>query len=91
VIYDILVRKEKLFMDAKTLFYIGIILGFMAGVLVTLIVVKVKSLFSSSEVRRLTQEKRDLEKRIREKEKYIDEEKLAHDVSTRRPPDDTHP
>lgn len=84
-------------MDAKTLFYIGIILGFMAGVLLTLIVVKVKSLFSSSEVRRLTQVKRSLEKRIQEKDKYIDEmmghaEKLAHDVSARKPPDDnTHP
>jgi sensor domain CHASE-containing protein len=83
-------------MDTKTLFYIGITLGFMAGILLTLIVVKVKSLFSSSEVRRLTQEKRGLEKRIQEKEKYIDEmmghaEKLAQDVSTRRPPDDTHP
>jgi len=77
-------------MDEKTLFYIGIILGFMAGVLLTLIVIKVKSLFSSGEIRKLKQEKRSLEKRIQEKDTYIDEmmghaEKLAHDVSTRRP------
>lgn len=83
-------------MDEKTLFYIGIILGFMAGVLLTLIVVKVKSLFSSSEARSLKQEKRSLEKRIQEKDRYIDEmmghaEKLAHDVSTRKPPDGTRP
>lgn len=83
-------------MDAKTLFYIGIILGFMAGVLLTLIVVKVKSLFSSSEVRRLMQEKKALEKRIQEKDKYIDEmmghaEKLAHNVSTHKPSDVKQP
>lgn len=73
-------------MDAKTLFYIGIILGFIAGIILTLIVVKVKSLFISSEVRRLRQEKKALENRLQEKNKYIDEmmgraEKLAHDFS----------
>jgi hypothetical protein len=70
-------------MDAQSLFYIGIVLGFIAGVLLTMIVVKTKSLFSSSETRRLRQEKQALEKRLHEKDKYIDEmmghaEKLAH-------------
>lgn len=83
-------------MDAKTLFYIGIILGFIAGVVLTLIVVKVKSLFSSSEVKRLTQEKKGLEKRIQEKDKYIDQmmghtEKLAQNFSTQKPSDGKHP
>jgi hypothetical protein len=71
-------------MDEKTLFYIGLILGFVAGTLGTLIVVKVKSLFASSEVRRLRQEKKGLEKRLQEKDKYIHQmlghaEKLAQD------------
>lgn len=70
-------------MDSRSLFYIGIILGFFAGVLLTMIAVKTKSLFSSSETRRLRQEKQALEKRLHEKDKYIDEmmshaEKLAH-------------
>lgn len=74
-------------MDPKTLFYIGIILGLIGGVVLTLIVVKVKSLFSSSEVRRLSREKKNLEKRLQEKDKYIDEmmdhaEKLAHNFSS---------
>jgi cell division protein FtsL len=74
-------------MDAQSLFYIGAILGFLVGVLVTIIVVKAKSLFSSSETRRLKQEKQALEKRIHEKDKYIDEmmshaEKLAQNFST---------
>jgi len=47
-------------MDAKMLFYIGIILGLMGGIVLTLIFVKVKSLFSSSQVRRLSREKKDL-------------------------------
>jgi hypothetical protein len=73
-------------MDAKTLFYIGLILGFMAGVVVTLIFVKAKSLFASSEVRRLRQERKALEKRLQEKDRYIDEmlghaEKLAQDFT----------
>ena len=76
-------------MDAQTLFYIGIILGFIAGAALTMIVVKVKSLFSSSEAKRLKQEKKALEKRIQEKDKYIDQmmghaEKLAHDFSTQK-------
>jgi uncharacterized membrane-anchored protein YhcB (DUF1043 family) len=73
-------------MDAKTLFYIGIALGFIAGVLLTVIVVKVKSLFVSGEVTRLRQEKKSLEKRLHEKNKHIDEmmghaERLAHDFN----------
>jgi sensor domain CHASE-containing protein len=74
-------------MDSQSLFYIGIILGFLAGVLLTMIVVKTKSLFSSSETRRLRQEKQALEKRLHEKDKYIDEmmghaEKLAHNFKS---------
>jgi len=74
-------------MDSKSLLYIGIILGFLAGVLLTMIGVKVKSLFSSGETRRLGQEKQALEKRLHEKDKYIDEmmghaEKLAQNFST---------
>jgi len=73
-------------MDAKTLFYIGIFLGFIAGAVLTLIVIRVKSLFVSGEVRRLRQEKKDLEKRLQEKNKYIDEmmgqaAKIAQDFS----------
>ena len=83
-------------MDAQALFYIGIILGFIAGAVLTMIVVKVKSLFSSSEVKRLTQEKKALEKRIQEKDKYIDQmmghaEKLAHNFSTQKPSNGKHP
>jgi len=75
-------------MDAHSLFVIGIILGVLAGVLITIIGVKTKSLFSSSEVRKLKHEKQALEKRLHEKDKYIDEmmghaEKLAQDFSTR--------
>lgn len=58
-------------MDAKALFYIGIILGFLAGIILTLVIVKVKSLFVSGEVRRLRQENKTLEKRLQEKNKYI--------------------
>ena len=83
-------------MDAQTLFYIGIILGFIAGAALTMIVVKVKSLFSSSEAKRLKQEKKALEKRIQEKDKYIDQmmghaEKLAHDFSTQKSSDGKYP
>ncbi len=78
-------------MEAQTLFYIGIILGFLAGVLLTMIVVKTKSLFSSSEARKLRQEKQALEKRLHEKDKHIDEmmghaEKLAHNLAPTSPP-----
>jgi len=77
-------------MDAQSLFYIGVILGFLVGVLVTILVVKTKSLFSSSEARRLKQEKQALEKRLHEKDKYIDEmmshaEKLAQNFSSHKP------
>jgi hypothetical protein len=76
-------------MDPKMLFYIGIILGLIGGVVLTLLFVKVKSLFSSSEVRRLSREKKNLEKRLQEKDSYIDEmmghaEKLAHNFSTKK-------
>ncbi len=76
-------------MDPKTLFYIGVILGFIGGIILTLIVVKVKSLFVSGEVKRLRKEKRDLEKRLQEKDKYIDEmmeeaAKLARDFRKQR-------
>ncbi len=69
-------------MEPETLFYIGIILGFIAGVVLTLIVVRIKSLFVSSEVKKLRQEKKGLEKRLLEKNRYIDDmlghaEKLA--------------
>jgi hypothetical protein len=73
-------------MDEKTLFYIGVLLGFIGGVILTLIVVRVKSLFASSEVKKLRQEKKGLEKRLQEKNKYIDEmmgraTKLAQDFN----------
>ena len=73
-------------MEAKALFYIGIALGFLAGIIGTLIVVKVKSLFASTEVRRLREEKKALQKRLQEKNRYIDQmmghaEKLANDFS----------
>jgi uncharacterized membrane-anchored protein YhcB (DUF1043 family) len=78
-------------MDSHSLFYIGIILGFLAGVLLAMIAVKTKSLFSSKETRRLRQEKQALEKRLHEKDKYIDEmmshaEKLAHNVKNHKKP-----
>ena len=77
-------------MDTKTLFYIGIILGFIGGVALTLVFISVKSLFSAGEVRKLRQEKKSLEKRIQEKNRHIDEmmghaEQLARDF-TKRPP-----
>ncbi len=80
-------------MDAKTLFYIGIILGFIGGVALTLVFVSVKSLFSTGEVRKLRQEKKALEKRIQEKNRHIDEmmghaEQLARDFSEQNPPRD---
>jgi uridine kinase len=76
-------------MDVKTLFYIGIIFGLIGGIVLTLIFVKARSIFSSSEVRRLRREKKDLEKRLQEKDKYIDEmmghaEKLAHNFTTQK-------
>ena len=72
-------------MDERTLFYIGIFLGFVFGVVLTLIVVKVKSLFSSTQVRELRQEKN----------KYIDEmmgraEKLAHDFGKQKRDEGNH-
>jgi sensor domain CHASE-containing protein len=78
-------------MDSKSLLYVGIILGFLAGILLTMVAVKVKSLFSSSETRRLRQEKQALEKRLHEKDKYIDEmmghaERLAHDFKNHKKP-----
>lgn len=77
-------------MDSKTLFYIGITLGFIGGIIVTLIIVKVKSLFASGEVKKLRHEKKTLEKRLQEKNKYINEmmghaEKLAVDVGKQKP------
>ncbi|MBW2057335.1 MAG: hypothetical protein JRH07_09520 [Deltaproteobacteria bacterium] len=76
-------------MEPKTLFYIGITLGFVAGVVATLIVVKVRSLFASAETRRLRQEKGILEKRLQEKDRHIDSmmghaERLARDLSKNR-------
>jgi hypothetical protein len=76
-------------MEAKALFYVGIALGFLAGIIGTLIVVKVKSLFASTEVRRLREEKKTLQKRLQEKNRYIDQmmghaEKLANDFSRQR-------
>jgi predicted PP-loop superfamily ATPase len=77
-------------MDSKTLFYIGITLGFIGGIIATLIIVKVKSLFASGEVKKLRHEKKTLEKRLQEKNKYINEmmghaEKLAVDVGKQKP------
>jgi len=82
-------------MDAKTLFYIGTLLGFIAGIVLTLIVTKVRSLFASSEVRRLRQENKALEKRLQEKNRYIDEmmghaKKLARDLSTQKRSEGNH-
>ena len=82
-------------MDTKALFYIGIILGFLAGIILTLIVVKVKSLFVSGEVRRLQHEKRALEKRLQEKNKYINEmmghaEQLARSFNKQRESEKDH-
>jgi hypothetical protein len=82
-------------MDAKTLFYTGIILGFIAGIILTLIVAKVKSLFVSSEVKKLRQEKKGLEKRLHEKDKHIDEmlgraTKLAQDFSKQKQSERNH-
>jgi len=76
-------------MDATTLFYVGLILGLTAGALGTLLFVKIKSLFVSNEVRRLRQEKKVLEKRLQEKDRYVDKmlghaEKLAQDFSKQR-------
>lgn len=73
-------------MEEKTLFTIGIVLGFIGGIVLTLIIVKVKSLFVSGEVKRLRKEKKALEKRLEEKNKGIDEmmgraEKLVQDFS----------
>ena len=82
-------------MDAKTLFYIGLILGFLAGIILTLIVVKVKSLFVSGEVRRLRQENKTLEKRLQEKNKHINEmmghaEELARSFNKQRQSENDH-
>jgi uncharacterized membrane-anchored protein YhcB (DUF1043 family) len=82
-------------MEPKTLFYIGIALGLVAGIVLTLVVVKVKSLFATSEVRRLRQDKKTLEKRLQEKNKYIDTmmghaEKLAQNFSKQKRSDDRH-
>lgn len=76
-------------MDATTLFYIGLILGLIGGIFGTLVFVKVKSLFMSTEVRKLRHENKILEKRLQEKDRYVDQmlghaEKLAHDVSKQR-------
>jgi len=73
-------------MEAKTLFTIGIVLGFIGGIVLTLIILKVKSLFVSGEIKRLRKEKKALEKRLEEKNKGIDKmmghaEKLAQDFS----------
>jgi uncharacterized membrane-anchored protein YhcB (DUF1043 family) len=75
-------------MDAKTLFYVGIFLGLIVGIILTLIFVKIRSLFASSELKKIRQEKKILERRIQEKDKYIDEmmghaEKLAQNFSTK--------
>ena len=82
-------------MDAQSLFYIGVILGLIGGIVLTLIVVKVKSLFSSTEVRKLRREVMDLEKRLHEIDRYIDEmighaEKLAHSFSAQKSADKNH-
>jgi hypothetical protein len=82
-------------MDAKTLFYIGIILGFLAGIILTLVVVRVKSLFVSGEVRRLRQENKTLDKRIQEKDKYINQmmghaEELARGFNMQRQNEKNH-
>ncbi len=76
-------------MEAKTFLYLGIALGFIAGVILTVVIMRIRSLFVSSEVRRLRQEKKVLEKRLQEKNRHIDEmmghaEKLAQDFERRR-------
>lgn len=82
-------------MEEKTLFTIGIVLGFIGGIVLTLIIVKVKSLFASGEVKRLRKEKKALEKRLEQKNKGIDEmmgraEKLAQDFSKQKPGETDH-
>jgi hypothetical protein len=54
-------------------FIIGLVLGILLGGLGTYAMVRIKGWFTPPEVRRLRKEKRQLEKRIEQKDKYVDE------------------
>ena len=66
-------------------FLVGMALGLLLGGLGVYALVKVRGWFSSSEIRRLRQENRQMQKRIEEKNKHIDEmlkraEEVVRDV-----------
>ena len=76
-------------MDATTLFYVGLILGLITGALGTLVFVKIKSLFFTTELRKNRQKKKVTDTRLQEKDRYVDKmlghaEKLAQDFSKQR-------
>ena len=54
-------------------FIVGLILGIFVGGLGVYAMVKIRGWFISSEVRRLRQENRQLQKRVEQKDRYIDE------------------
>ncbi|MDD3581214.1 MAG: hypothetical protein PHW74_09365 [Desulfobacca sp.] len=52
-------------------FILGLVIGLIFGVGLTLAVIKIKSLFKGSEVKRLRDENRQLKRRLEEKDRHI--------------------
>ncbi|OPX20963.1 MAG: hypothetical protein BZ151_01150 [Desulfobacca sp. 4484_104] len=52
-------------------FILGLLIGLILGVGLTLAVIKIKSLFKGSEVKRLRDENRQLKRRLEEKDRHI--------------------
>ena len=67
-------------------FWIGLALGVVIGVVVTLLYGKIRGLFAKSEVAKLRQENRTLKQRLEKKDKHIKEmmyhtEKIAEGLA----------
>jgi tRNA A37 N6-isopentenylltransferase MiaA len=74
-------------------FIIGVTVGILVGGLGLYVMVKIRGWFSSSEVRRLRQENRQMQKRLEQKDRHIDEmlrraEEVAQEMQHGRTRDD---
>ena len=59
--------------DPRFYFWVGLVIGSVAGVLAALFYGKIRGLFSGSEIERLRKENRALKQRIEKKDKYVQE------------------
>jgi cell division protein ZapA (FtsZ GTPase activity inhibitor) len=72
-------------MDGRFDFFIGLVLGLLMGGLAIYAMVKIRGWFTSSELQQVRKENRQLQKRLEQKDRHIDEmlkraEKVAQDM-----------